>query len=103
MSGVLLDTDIFSFMFKDDTRARPYKRHLIGKDVCISFMSVAELYRWSQIHKWGSQKAELLKLRLNELEVLSPDDFMCQEWARIVSTKGLSNIGGGCLGGSYSY
>jgi hypothetical protein len=40
MSVVVVDTDIVSFRFKKDTRARLYKRHLIGQEPLIAFMTV---------------------------------------------------------------
>lgn len=43
MSAALLDTDVFSFAFKRDTRAALYAPHLTGVQPCLSFQSVAGL------------------------------------------------------------
>ena len=43
MQAVLLDTDVFSFIFKQDTRAALYASHLAGAQACLAFQSVAEL------------------------------------------------------------
>ena len=48
---IVIDTDVVSFVFKGDTRANLYQKHLNWKDLVISFMSVAELYRWSEEKK----------------------------------------------------
>lgn len=42
MNRVVLDTDVVSFLFKNDARARKYQPHLGGKEVVISFMTLAE-------------------------------------------------------------
>jgi predicted nucleic acid-binding protein len=46
----VIDTDIFSFLLKKDTRAEPYKPHLDGHFLFISFMTVAELERWANLY-----------------------------------------------------
>ena len=43
MAIVVVDTDVVSFRFKKDTRARLYKRHLLGQQPLIAFMTLAEL------------------------------------------------------------
>ena len=44
--GVLLDTDVFSFLFKEDSRAAPYRKDVSGRSTYLSFMTVAELHDW---------------------------------------------------------
>ena len=39
--------------FKKDTRARLYRRHLVGRDWVLSFMTLAELDQWAEAHNWG--------------------------------------------------
>ena len=56
MDSVLVDTDVASFIFKQDTRETLYQPHLAGKQVCIAFMTVAELYYWAISKKWGKLK-----------------------------------------------
>ena len=43
MNTVLIDTDVLSFLFKQDTRAELYRPHLQQALALISFMTVAEL------------------------------------------------------------
>jgi len=50
MNAVLLDTDVVSFALKGDTRAEPYRAHVAGKVLVVSFMTVAELYKWTLLH-----------------------------------------------------
>ena len=53
MTTVVVDTDVLSFAIKGDTRAAAYHNHLVGKVAAISFMTVAELDRWSLARNWG--------------------------------------------------
>ncbi|HWG41741.1 MAG TPA: hypothetical protein VN688_03075 [Gemmataceae bacterium] len=60
MGTVVMDTDVVSFLFKKDTRARLFQRHLVGQQWMISFMTVAELELWALRHQWGAtRKARL--------------------------------------------
>jgi hypothetical protein len=40
---VVIDTDVLSFLYKRDTRARLYEPHLNDPPFIVSFMSLAEL------------------------------------------------------------
>jgi predicted nucleic acid-binding protein len=60
MSDVVVDTDVVSFLFKRDTRARLYRRHLLGQTLYVSFMTVADLRRWALSRKWGQVKVAQL-------------------------------------------
>jgi hypothetical protein len=42
MPLVVVDADVVSFRFKKDTRARLYKRHLIGQEAQISLITMAD-------------------------------------------------------------
>ncbi len=43
MKPVVLDIDVVSFIFKDDSRAKTHLRHLQNRLWLISFMTEAEL------------------------------------------------------------
>ena len=47
MNAVVVDTDIVSFLFKGHPAASLYKSDLTGKALIVSFMTLAELDRWS--------------------------------------------------------
>jgi tRNA(fMet)-specific endonuclease VapC len=88
MELVIVDTNVISFMIKADTRREKYRRHLDGRQVCISFMTVAELYRWTIERSWGNKRVEGLRAELAKCVVLPYDDEMAWAWARIRSIKG---------------
>ena len=56
MSMVVLDTDVWSFVFKRDSRAERYRVHLEGNVLCVSFQTVAELYQWAEMANWGEKR-----------------------------------------------
>jgi predicted nucleic acid-binding protein len=88
MDTVLLDTDVFSFIFKNDTRAQLYKPHLDNKRVAICFVTVAELYRWAIQRNWSARRVAELRTRLRQYLVIPFDDAMAWEWATVSSIKG---------------
>ena len=55
MASVVIDTDVLSFLFKQDNRGDLYKPHIDGKLGVISFMTVAELDFWADSRKLGSE------------------------------------------------
>ena len=63
MSLVVLDTDVASAILKgrldDRLRAR-----LTGKTLCITFVTVGELTKWTALRSWGPRKlADLAQWR----------------------------------------
>jgi predicted nucleic acid-binding protein len=72
----LLDTDVFSFSFKKDTRAELYRPLVLGVQVCVSFQTVAELRLWAITHNWGEPRRRELDDSLRRCIVLSYDN----EW-----------------------
>jgi len=41
----VVDTDVVSFVFREDTRSELCRPHLEGSRLAVSFMTVAELHR----------------------------------------------------------
>jgi tRNA(fMet)-specific endonuclease VapC len=94
MARVVVDTDVFSFVFKGDSRAALYQPHLTGNQLYVSFATVAELYRWSIKHNWGARRVASLVAALHNYTVLPFDDATAWHWARTMSIPG-SPIGHG--------
>jgi tRNA(fMet)-specific endonuclease VapC len=88
MSRLLVDTDVFSFVFRDDPIGRAYKPLLDGNSICLSFMTVAELYRWTIVRKWGRAKVNALQQAIGSCVILAPDDETHWLWARNMSVQG---------------
>lgn len=82
---LVIDTDVVSFLLKGDTRARLYQPHLTGRQLVVSFMTVAELYRWSQERNWGANKVSALEEHLHKFIVCPVDPNLCKTWGRIMA------------------
>src|SRR5947209_2762615 len=83
MSFAVLDTDIVSFLFKKDTRANLYKDHLLGKILVISFMTLAELDRWSLERNWGQNTINKMEEHLKKFVLHPFDRSLCYKWAEV--------------------
>ena len=88
MSIVLLDTNIVSFLFKDDSRAKAYAPYLQGQNLAISFMTVAELYQWAAVRQWGAYRVKQLEqVFRTTYTVLSFDIGLCQKWGEVRAAR----------------
>jgi tRNA(fMet)-specific endonuclease VapC len=61
---VLLDTDVFSFLYKASTQAALYAQHVKGKTIALSFVTVGELLLWSKTRNWGAARIADLERRI---------------------------------------
>ncbi len=82
---LVVDTDVISFAFKGDTRAKFYEPHLNGRQIVISFMTVAELYRWSEEKNWGMKRAVSLEQHMRNFIVCPADPKLCKIWGRVMA------------------
>jgi predicted nucleic acid-binding protein len=83
MNGAVVDTDVESMLFKGDSRALHYRSHIAGRLLAISFMTLAELERWSLERNWGTSRTAELKLHVRNYTVLPASRELCAQWARI--------------------
>ena len=83
MNYVVLDTDVWSFLFKQDTRAEAYRSYIEGAVVCVSFQTVAELYQWTEKADWGQRRRERLEKWLSQFMVLGYDAATGKLWGEI--------------------
>ena len=79
---LVVDTDVISFLYKRDTRAKLYEPHLNDPPFIVSFMSLAELRRWALERGWGESRRQELEDYLTRYLVLHSDDLMCDRWAQ---------------------
>src|SRR5262245_66332497 len=71
MTSVVLDTDVVSFLFKNDTRAQSYLPHLRDRQWLISFMTEAELEQWALLSSWHPKRIEWLRVFLRRFVIVS--------------------------------
>lgn len=82
---IVVDTDIISFILKEDSRAELYKQHLLGLPKIISFMTLAELRRWEIQNNWGAKRIKHAQEFLDEFTIVNSDEKLCEIWASIKS------------------
>jgi tRNA(fMet)-specific endonuclease VapC len=87
-SALVVDTDVFSYAYKGDTRGDQYTAHLSGNQLHLAFSTVAELYRWAIRHGWGQARVNNLCSRIAQYTILGWDDETAWQWARLMSIKG---------------
>ena len=83
MSVVLLDTNIVSFLIKKDSRSQSYAAYLQHQKPALSFMTVAELYQWAFIRKWGERRVQKLEKQLQNYLIFPFDITICRYWAEV--------------------
>ena len=91
MATVVVDTNVVSYLHKSHEIAMLYQPHLEGNLKVISFMTVAELYRWAIERNWGEYQRAKLDERLKDYFVYDVNEPLCQQWASITaeaSSKG---------------
>ena len=89
---VVVDTDVFSYIHKSDSRGDWYESYLRGKEIVLSFVTVAELRYWSNCRNWGDARKRDLEEQIEETFVYHSDDRLCRVWANIrheLSKQGL--------------
>ena len=88
METRLLDTDVASFLFKRSRQAERFRSLVEGRRLALSFMSVAELYRWTIARKWGREKIGQLEDRLRRYLIIPYDRDLAWAWARVTARCG---------------
>ena len=93
MNAAIVDTDVVSMLFKGDTRALAYQRHITGRLLGISFMTLAELERWSLERDWGQRRKQELVQHLTRYVVLPVNRELCGKWAEVSFAARRKEIG----------
>jgi tRNA(fMet)-specific endonuclease VapC len=83
MNAAIVDTDVVSMLFKGDTLALAFLPHLTGRLLGISFMTLAELERWSLERSWGRMRRLELEQHLTRYAVLPVSRELCVKWAEV--------------------
>ena len=85
MTALLVDTNIFSFLFKRDSRRDLYAEDLLGKRLCLSFVSVAELRLWAIERSWGQKRRDSLEQAVLGYTILGFDSETASRWAEVAA------------------
>jgi predicted nucleic acid-binding protein len=74
VTGVILDTDVFSYLQGRRPQARRYAPLLVDVAVAIAFPTVAELHFGARKGRWGAAQTRRLEEDIRRLAVLPVDD-----------------------------
>ena len=85
MTEVVVDTDVVSFVFKNHPFGSHYDQELAGHITLISFMTVAEIERWTLQYRWGGQRIQLLRTFLQRFTVVPSSPDLCCKWAEVIA------------------
>ena len=80
MSSVVVDTDVVSFIFKSHPIGARYDADLAGRNLIVSFMTLAELDRWAIPSKWNEARRYWLRLYLRPFVILPYSRALCTKW-----------------------
>lgn len=84
MGLVLADTNIVSYLYKEDTRGALYAPHLLGNEAAISLMTVAELLQWASVRNWAMPRVQHLEATITTRYTILPIEVdTCRWWATI--------------------
>ena len=91
MATILVDTDVYSYLISTNPkRALPYRPHLEGNAIAISFITVGELFAGftKKIAKreWGSEHLQRLEARLRLVVVIPYDIEIARAYGNIKGT-----------------
>ncbi len=83
MSPIVVDTDVVSYLFRRDSRAELYRPYLDGELLVVSFMTVAELDRWTLERDWGESRRRSMEEHLGNFVIYPFNREMRRKWAEI--------------------
>lgn len=83
--AIVVDTDVTSFLFKNDTRKDLYEKHLDGQFLFLSFMTLAELRLWAVSANWGVKRRNQLESYLKRFSIVQTKPEICEIWAEIMN------------------
>jgi predicted nucleic acid-binding protein len=84
MTDYVVDTDIVSYGFRQDTRFAFYRPLLIGNRAFVSFMTIAELDYWGASRNWGQRRKQQLESYVRRHFVMyAATRQLCSIWSDV--------------------
>ena len=81
MTPVVVDTDVVSFLFKNDSRAQLYLPMMRNRDLLVSFMTEAELEQWILLAKWGVDRVRRFRVFMTGFASVPSSRHLIARWA----------------------
>jgi predicted nucleic acid-binding protein len=82
MDRVVLDTDVSSLSLKHRLPS-PVLTRVIGKQPCITFVTLGELTQWAELRQWGRRNRDALESWLGGVIMLPYSEDVARTWGRI--------------------
>lgn len=82
MQPVILDTDVASLSHKRKLSG-PLATRLIGRKPLITFVTLGELTKWTEVRHWGARSRQALADWLSSIPVLPGDEPVAATWGRL--------------------
>ena len=80
----LVDTNVVSYIFREDTRGESYKKLLKGNLLMIAAQTFAELEALPLVNKWSEWRCEKLQNFVEtDFTMLEVDKEICLKWAAV--------------------
>jgi tRNA(fMet)-specific endonuclease VapC len=86
MAIIVVDTDVWSYLYKGRDEAKLYQPHLQGNILVISFQTQAELLRWALTAVWGERQRQSLESRLQNYVIEHSSDALSVSWAEAMES-----------------
>lgn len=86
MAVRIVDTDVWSYLYKGRDEAKLYEPHLFGNVLVISFQTQAELLRGALAANWGVQRRQHLESRLKKYMVEPSSYGLSLRWAEAMNS-----------------
>jgi tRNA(fMet)-specific endonuclease VapC len=82
----VIDTDVWSYLYKGRDEGRLYEPHLFGSILVVSFQTQAELMRWAVSADWGKQRRQHLESRLLKYIVQHSSYALSLRWGEAMES-----------------
>jgi tRNA(fMet)-specific endonuclease VapC len=84
MTPAVVDTDVVSFLFKNDSRAHLYLPLMRNRDLLVSFMTEAELEQWILLAKWGVDRVRRFRTFMTGFASVPSSRDLVLQWAEVM-------------------
>jgi predicted nucleic acid-binding protein len=84
MTPVVVDTDVVSFLFKNDSRAQLYLPLMRNRDLLVSFMTEAELEQWILLANWGVDRVRRVRIFMTGFASVPSSRDLILQWAGVM-------------------
>src|SRR5687768_11248358 len=81
--AVVIDTMIAGWLFSRSKELAPYRPHITGRPLVVSFVTVAEIRYGAIRAKWGERRRQDAESQLAAMQVVRPDNDLVNVYARM--------------------